>query len=111
MSATVRTTLFAGVAAALLIAAVATAPHIGSGPRFEDEGELFFPEFKSPEQALSLEAASHMLAVGIEQKPIANGCLHLVSTAGESDMLVEVITRKLQTRPVHIHDAHRFERL
>jgi Domain of unknown function (DUF4340)/Type II secretion system (T2SS), protein G len=55
MNATVRTAIFAGIALVLVIVAVVTTPGIGSGPRYEDEGELFFPEFTEPGQAVALE--------------------------------------------------------
>jgi hypothetical protein len=58
MSDSIKTGLFVGVAAVLVIAALITTPRLVPSDRFEDEGELFFPGFTDPAQAVSLEIHS-----------------------------------------------------
>ena len=50
-----KTMLFAGVAIVLALLAFATAPRTAKPDTFYDLGEEFFPEFKDPNTATSLE--------------------------------------------------------
>lgn len=55
-----KTGLFTGVAAALLATAVlASRPTGGTSPGFDDQGQTFFPEFQTPEQAQALEVVGY----------------------------------------------------
>jgi len=55
MNAARTTGIYVGVAALLLVLALVTTPGSGRSERFSDEGELFFPEFTEPGQAVALE--------------------------------------------------------
>ncbi len=55
MSEKKKTMIFAGVAIALALLAFATAPRTAKPDTFYDLGEEFFPEFKDPNVATSLE--------------------------------------------------------
>ena len=55
MNAMAKTGVYVGAALVLLVVAVVTDPGSGGTDRFNDEGELFFPEFTEPTQAVALE--------------------------------------------------------
>ncbi len=55
MSETRKTAAYGGVAALLLLAAVATAPERVTPDAFLDQGEPFFPDFADPNAATTLE--------------------------------------------------------
>lgn len=55
MSERKKTYIFGGVAAVLLVLALVTAQRTRAPESFFDQGELFFPDFKDPNEAISLE--------------------------------------------------------
>ncbi len=55
MSERKKTYIFGGVAVVLLVLALVTAPRTRTPESFFDQGELFFPDFKDPNEAISLE--------------------------------------------------------
>ncbi|MEN8151982.1 MAG: DUF4340 domain-containing protein, partial [Planctomycetota bacterium] len=55
LSAEAKTGIYVGAALVLVALAFLTAPGSGRTDRFNDEGELFFPDFLEPTQAVALE--------------------------------------------------------
>ncbi len=55
MSEMKKTYIFGGIAVVLLVLALVTAPRMRTPKSFFDQGELFFPDFKDPNKAISLE--------------------------------------------------------
>lgn len=64
MNETKKTIIFGGVAIALALLAFVTAPRKAKPNAFLDQGEAFFPEFKDPTTATSLEVISFDEATG-----------------------------------------------
>ncbi|UCH85628.1 MAG: DUF4340 domain-containing protein, partial [Candidatus Latescibacterota bacterium] len=64
MSATRKTLVFCGVAVVLVVLTVITAPKRITPDAFLDQGESFFPEFKDPNVARTLEVIDYDEATG-----------------------------------------------
>ncbi|MCG3155690.1 MAG: hypothetical protein DKINENOH_02298 [bacterium] len=67
MSEKKKTLTFVGVAAGLLVLALITAPRRVTPTAFNDQGQPFFPEFKDPLTATSLEVIDYDEATGSAQ--------------------------------------------